>query len=256
MSWQTFFEKDRNILILCICLSAVIWVFNRMSQPTRSSINVRVHIEVPETFVLSEWTKRTIRVGVEGTGWQLLQLFREKKIQIDLAPVEATTQQEWGSDQLRLRLSDLPAFSEVQIVSINPARLVVSLDSATSKMVPIKLPRRIEYARGYSNLAPLSIRPQAIKVSGPKTKISKLTSWPLDSLILTKVRNNLKDSIDARLSEAYQEVYALSPSHITYRLDVSEFTELKQICPIRSPSDSISLFPRRGVVRLRGPADK
>lgn len=256
MSWQAFFEKDRNILILCICLSAVIWVFNRMSQGTRSTIDVHVETEVPDQFVLSDLPDQQIRVGVEGTGWQLLKLFRQDPLRLTLKPGKSTEQQAWSSDQLRLRMSDLSAFTEVQIVSVNPARISLSLDSAAQKTIPIELPYRIEYAKGYSNTRPIEISPKKIQVSGPKNKVGNLQKWTLDSLVLKDVRKSLIDSIDLTHAETYEEVYKLSPDHITYDLPVSEFTELKKICLIEAPADSISLFPRRTVVRMRVPIDK
>lgn len=256
MSWQAFFEKDRNILILCICLSAIIWVFNRMSQVTRSTIDVYIETEVPNQFVLSELPDQQIRVGVEGTGWQLLRMFRQDRIRLTLKPGKSIQQQAWSSDQLRLRMSDLPTFNEVQIVSVNPARISLSLDSAVQKTIPVELPYRIEYAKGYSNTRPLEITPTELHVSGPKNKVGKLQKWTLDSLILKDVRKSLIDSIDLTNSETYEEVYKLSPDYITFDLSVSEFTELKKICLIEAPTDSISLFPRRTVIRMRVPTER
>jgi len=256
VGWQTFFEKDRNILILCICLSAIIWIFNRMSQLTRSTLDVQVKVEVPRFFVVSEAPSRTLRVGIEGTGWQLLQLIRQEKIDIQLNPVRSTDPQQWSSDQLRLRLSDLSTFKDVRIVSINPARINVLLDSAAVKSVPVVLPYKLDYAKGYSNIEPLDISPKEVQVSGPKSKIAQLQSWKLDSLIATDIRKNIMDSIPFSQSINYEKVYSLSPSYLKYELPVSEFTELKQVCKIESPADSISLFPRRAVVRIRVPTDK
>ena len=256
MSWKAFFEKDRNILILCICLSAIIWIFNRMSQITRSTVDVYVKTEIPNQFVLSEQPVDRIRVGVEGTGWQLLRLFRQDQIRLHLKPGKSTAQQAWSSDQLRLRMSDLPTFNEVRIVSVNPARVSLSLDSAEQKIIPIELPYNIEYAKGYSNTRPLEIRPKELHVSGPRRKVRNLQKWTLDSLILKDVRNSLVDSIDLTKSDSYEKVYQITPSDLAFSLSVSEFTELKKICPIQSPADSISLFPRRTVIRMRVPTYK
>lgn len=227
-----------------------------MSQSTRSTVEVQINFEVPPSFVLSESPTRAIRVGVEGTGWQLLQLIRQKRIKIDLKPGKSTAPQQWSSDQLRLRLSDLTPFKDIRVVSINPARINLILDSAFVKEVPIKLPYHISYQKGYSNTAPLSIEPSLLKVSGPKSKVSELKSWILDSLILNDVRESLFDSISISESPNYEKVYSLSHSYVHYDLPVSEYTELKLLCKIAPPGDSIELFPRRAVVRIRVPTNK
>jgi hypothetical protein len=227
-----------------------------MSQSARSTVEVHVNLEVPPAFVLSESPTRILRAGVEGTGWQLLQLIRQNKIKIDLKPGKSTAPQQWSSDQLRLRLSDLPPFKDIRVVSINPARINIILDSAYVKEVPIQLPYQINYERGYSNTAPLSIEPSKLKVSGPKSKVSDLQSWVLDSLILKNVHNSQVDSIPISESLNYQKVYSLSHSHVRYDLPVSEYTELKQLCKIEPPRDSLELFPRRAVVRIRVPTNR
>jgi len=256
VSWQAFFEKDRNILILCICLSAVIWVFNRMSQLARSTVEIKTQIQVPDHFVLSESPDPLIRAGVEGTGWQLLRLQRAGEFTLTLKPERSSSLQEWTSDQLRLRLSDLDAFREVKLVSINPARISVALDSAKQKTLPIEQPFAISYEKGYSNVSPIEIYPKEIQIAGPRKKVSELKTWKLDTLQLNKVRRTQKDSISLQSSPYYEDVFSISPQHITYQLAVSEFTELKRICVIESPADSISLFPRRSVVRMRIPIEK
>ncbi len=227
-----------------------------MSQPTRSTIEVKTPIEIPSQFVLSELTGNSIRVGVEGTGWQLWSLYRSEELNVKLRPAKTTEPQNWSSDQLKLKMSDLSSFNEVKIYSINPAKITVVLDSAAQKILPIYLPHSVEYAKGYSNTAPLGINPKSVTVSGPKSKITSLNRWTLDSVKFTSVRQNINDSIPLKKAQEYDKVMNLSPKTVQYSLPVSEITELKKICQIEAPSDSLSLFPARAVVRVSVPIDK
>jgi len=227
-----------------------------MSQQIRSTIEVKTPIEIPGEFVLSELSVNSIRVGVEGSGWQIWRLYRSEELNCKIRPAKTTEPQNWSSDQLKLKMSDLPSFGEVKIFSVNPAKITVLLDSSAQRTLPIYLPHSIEYAKGYSNVAPLRISPDSVSVSGPKSKVSSLKRWTLDSIQLKSVRKNINDSIPLTDAQEYDEGMSVSPETVTYSLPVSEITELKKICQIEAPSDSLSLFPARAVVRISVPIEK
>lgn len=258
MKWQQFLEKDKNILFLCIFAAAVIWTLNSMTKETRSTVDVYLYVETPTDFVLAQPPEKSISVGIEGTGWQLLRLAREDSLFINITPSPTTNIQTWNNEALRLKVAEVKEVAEVSIFSISPSPISLSLDSIYQKKVALTMPLDISFVKGYSNVRPLQIHPDSILLSGPRALVEQQDQWVLNTLRDQSIRSSVSDSV-LLTSTDERGIFKFSPETVHYELEVAEFTELKQIQPIHPENftgDSISLFPHRALISMKVPIDK
>lgn len=258
MNLKGILSSDRAILLVCIVIAGIFWLFNKMSQDVRWDLDLPINYILAEDYVFSEKPRRTLTFTAEGNGWQLLALSRRSLDSLDLQVPPQEGNHNWNSEQLRQMIQEEKVGDQVEVMSINPFRISIKVEDAFSKCLPVQVEKNITYKSGYDILQKMSVDPDTVCIKGPRKLIENKKVWPTDTISLQKVNASREDEV--ALVNKNPQLIELSPSTVTYNLEVSEFTELKKYVSIRTVNppdvDSISLFPRRALVSMNVPIDK
>ena len=133
---------------------------------------------------------------------------------------------------------------DLQLISVHPDTLFFELTSLTNRKVPVKPDLRLSFEKQHMQSAPISIEPDSVVISGPKTIIDTIAALHSQEIRLDKLTSTAEQS--AVLSPIQQ--VAFSVRKVEVRIPVEKFTEATFSCPIDiknlPPNIRLILLPR------------
>lgn len=218
--------ERRRISMFFICLGVALaaWLFFALSNSYVYQARTLVRfVNFPQNKAFHSLQSDTVKLQIEGTGWQLLfskLRINPQSIDIDLKDL---------NKQTFINLSDQlgyinQQFSSTQkIVYIQPDTLYFDFSSRAIKKVPVELVGDLQFQKQYGISDSVTIRPAYVTITGPKEDLSKIRVWKTDSLNVKNVSGNINKRIPfKRPSMANINIY---PSYAEVSVPVDEFTE-------------------------------
>lgn len=218
--------ERRRISMFFICLGVALaaWLFFALSNSYVYQARTLVRfVNFPQNKAFHSLQSDTVKLQIEGTGWQLLfskLRISPQSIDIDLKDL---------NKQTFINLSDQlgyinQQFSSTQkIVYIQPDTLYFDFSSRAIKKVPVELVGDLQFQKQYGISDSVTIRPAYVTITGPKEDLSKIRVWKTDSLNVKNVSGNISKRIPfKRPSMANINIY---PSYAEVSVPVDEFTE-------------------------------
>lgn len=218
--------ERRRISLFFICLAFALgaWLFFALSNKYIYQANTMVRfVNFPENKAFHSLQSDTVKLQIEGTGWQLLfskLRIRPQSVDIDLRELNKQTFVDL-SDQL----SNINRqFSSTQkVVYVQPDTLYFDFSSRAVKKVPVKLITNIDFAKQYGISGAIDIKPEYVTITGPKEDLAIIKSWPTDSLTLNEISSNI--SAKVALKRTLKTNINIYPAIAEVRIPVDEFTE-------------------------------
>jgi len=258
-------RKDRAILMICIGIALVFWLLVKLSQEYVTERPVSLDLRIPDDKALAEAPPTDIQAQIEGTGWDLMfDYFQHPKVEL---PYDLGEADQLSLNRSRLRNDVLRALSsnDLTVTELNYENLTFRLEPKVTKRIPIRFHQSLSFAAGYQLQDTVRLEPDSIEVTGPASRVQRITQWSTDSLLL----DNLKSSQRKRLEvEAPPPELSLSTRAVEAIVEVEQFTEKSFFVPLELKSvpedDSLRYFPQRvkvtcvvGLSRYEqvGPAD-
>ena len=111
----------------------------------------------------------------------------------------------------------------LQSLDVSPDTITLALDVIEEKKVGVSPRIVLGYREGYGQVGPIRLSPDSIMISGSKTALSTINSWPTSY----KKFDNIRSSIDYRLPLEESEYYSIELNEKSARLqiDVQPFAE-------------------------------
>lgn len=235
-------KQDRAVLFICIGIALVFWAFVKLSQIYAIDVEVGLSYQVPEGEAFLEAPPKKIIATLEGTGWDLLSPYFNKMS----TAVEIDVMRRYiSSSDLSTKISSSVEDFGLSLKRVNPDYLVLSLQEASSKKVPIELNSQLKIAAQHYIRDSIIIVPDSVLVSGPQSLIDSLQVWETQLLEL----NNL-DKPTTRivsLANSYGNLIQLDTNEVTVTIQVEQVAEKKLFVPIRIKNyeDSLRIFPNK-----------
>ncbi len=205
--------ERRRISMFFICLGVALaaWLFFALSNSYVYQARTLVRfVNFPQNKAFHSLQSDTVKLQIEGTGWQLLfskLRISPQSIDIDLKDL---------NKQTFINLSDQlgyinQQFSSTQkIVYIQPDTLYFDFSSRAIKKVPVELVGDLQFQKQYGISDSVTIRPAYVTITGPKENVKN-------------VSGNISKRIPfKRPSMANINIY---PSYAEVSVPVDEFTE-------------------------------
>ncbi|MAO65588.1 MAG: hypothetical protein CL666_11365 [Balneola sp.] len=222
-----FLRREKIVVFIGAYIMAVsLWFIVNLSGSFSLTLNVPVEAgNIPEDMALTEDLPEFVQVSISGDGWQLLNLYNDPpSVVINIEESEINL-----FDQVRQRLSYL---QEVDIAKVQPLILSVNMEPKVSKKVPVKINTDLQFQTRYGLVGEPSYSPDSITVTGAESKVAEISQWEVrDTLHMTGIRDDIRTTLALKGSEG---VIELSEQEITFRADVSEFTEGETTVYIRT----------------------
>lgn len=223
----TFLRREKVIVFIGAYIMAVaLWFIVNLSGSYSIDVNLPVEPgNVPEDMALTEELPKFVEAGVSGDGWQLLSLYNDPPtVVINIENEEVNL-----FDQVRQRLSYL---QDVDISKVQPLMIRLDMEAKVSKKIPVVLNTDIEFQNRFGMIGEPVISPDSITITGATSRISDINEWVVgDTLRLREVRNDISTTIPLQEETG---VISLSDSEISYKADISEFTEGETTVYIRT----------------------
>jgi hypothetical protein len=242
----SFWKSDRAILMVCIGIAFVFWLFTKLSYVYRSTLTVELVYELPADKVLSSPPPSSLELDVEASGWELLRLhFRSKKYIMDVS-LSDNLPKNLNSITIKGKIArQLP--EDLTILELHPDLIQLVPEDLASKTIPIVLDNQVMLDEQYQFKDSIAINPSAVRISGPASVVADIDSWITLPLIKKNVSTGFQTKIGIKPHPNANIKF--DPATVAVQINVEQITEKKLEVEIerRGVPDSILLvlLPQR-----------
>jgi YbbR domain-containing protein len=218
-------ERRRiSLFFLCLTFALGAWLFFALSNKYVYQARTMVRfVNFPQNKAFHSLQSDTVKLQIEGTGWQLLfskLRIKPQSVDIDLRELNKQTFISL-SDQLGYINQQ---FSSTQkIVYVQPDTLYFDFSSRAVKKVPVELLSNIRFTKQYGISDDIEIKPAYVTITGPKEDLALIKSWKTDSLRLNDISGNISAKVP--LHRPLKTNINIYPAIAEVKIPVDEFTE-------------------------------
>jgi YbbR domain-containing protein len=239
-------QRRLSAFFTCLVLAAGAWIFKELSNPYNFTVKkVLVFKNGPRTRAFHPLQADTVSEMVKGTGWKMLlsKIKNENKpIAVDLSPLDHSSFVVLSA-QLK-QANDKVADSN--IVSFYPDTLYFDFSNRSEKRVPVKLRYNLKYLQQFAQSGNVVIKPSYVVITGPSSRIDKITEWDTDSLLADNVNETVRSYVN--LQQSPEGNINITPKAVNVIVPVDEFTEKTVQIPVRLVNNrdyyKVKLFPQ------------
>ncbi len=227
---RSFLGTDRSILLLCIGLAFLIWLFTKLSQSFITEREVTIDYVVPEKRIMADNSPNLISVRVEATGWEHIRnSLRRKPLNIKLDLDENKDFQSFSN----LKIESIIARnlnSNTKISTTSVPSIEVRMDDKAFKRIPVSLLESIKPAPQYKLTDTPIVVPDSVTVSGPRFIIEEFKSVETVRLEMS----NLKEPVvvPVKLKSHPLPTLSFEPAEVNCKINVEFYSEKTVEVPI------------------------
>ena len=255
--------KNWPQFLLCLLLSASIWLIHNLSQEYAGVVNVPVvaHSGITGRAAVSR-AAVTVSARCSATGFKLLQL---KHIRHEV-PVEIHAEDlVWsGEDKYTVSSAEMAKYtsdifgSGVSLITFLNQSYSFSFAPENFKTVPVRAVYSATYKPQYMAASPLKLVPDSVTVYGPESRLAAVDEVVTKSVSLSDLSGNKGGVVKLVPLQGLR----MSASDVTWSLDVVRFVEVRSnvvlsarnvpagvsfaIYPSRAEAVFRCLFPAKG----------
>jgi hypothetical protein len=222
-------RNERAILALCVGVAFLFWIVVRLSQTYPSEKKVRIVYEgLPQSKTFASAPIRSIEVGIEATGWDLLyESIMQPNPVLTFKPNDGVIQ----INENRLTKALKAAFysDDIEVKSTSIDEINLDLENRLEKKVPILLKYKVQYKTGHALRGPVAISPDSVWIQGPASLVQHITQWPTRMLSLTDLKSSLVQSLPLKTING---ACSLSQRAVEVSIPVEQVTEKVLFVPV------------------------
>jgi hypothetical protein len=192
----------------------------------------------------------SVTVGVVGEGWKLLNLYNNPPVL--LVDLESTP-----VNLLEEVKTLFAGNQDVNVTKVIPSILNASLEERLTRRVPVDLRLEMAFRRQFDIVGESMFSPDSVTISGARSRIEGIGSWPTEVMELTDVREDI--TVNVPLSSP-SPVVTLSAEQVRFQARVAEFTEGELRIPVEATglprNRQITFIPASVEVRYSVPIDQ
>ena len=221
--------KEWGQLILCLLLSAGIWLIHNLSQSYVNIVSMPIMAESNmDGRARLSTSSATITAQVRASGFRQSRLSRKKK-RTKLVSVSATDFRHEQEDIFFINTSDLYKYSSAifgdgvtieSIISENPK---FNFPEVSHKKVPVRKVLTLSFASQYMSEEGMQLQPDSVYVYGESSRLENI------NYMLTKPveLNNIRSSVHGKVKLEVPSGVRLSTDDVLYSMDVTRYVEIK-----------------------------
>ena len=249
------------IFILCVFISTLFWLFNKLSQETSATLSTPiVFVSFPDGLVAASQSDSIIHYRLKSTGIRIIRAFwllpsDTLFIQSDALPVTRRDGKNlYFIDENRLNAMLANRFTQwSNVENVHPDTVFVELVAVISKRLPVKLDADITFEQRFRPYGDITIEPDSILVTGPETILDTLRFVATEHWSSGRLRQNTQQMLRLKKPLPLKSLH-LETEKIQLTIPVAEFTEssielpLQVISPEGSSPANVRLFPNKVTV--------
>ncbi|MBM3402208.1 MAG: YbbR-like domain-containing protein [Bacteroidetes bacterium] len=221
----TKIERRRiSLFFLCLLIAVGAWLFFALSNRYTYEVQTLARfVEIPAGRAFHSVQSDTIKLQVEGTGWQLL--FSRLRINPQFVKVELKELQNQPFVELARQIQKInnQLISNQKVIDLQPDTLFFDFSSSSFKKIPVILKHDIQFEKQFGISDSIKISPQYVTVSGPVKELSQINYWETELLSLKKVSGSVNLMVNLKRPE--RASITLQTISVNLSIPVDEFTE-------------------------------
>ena len=244
-------RKEWKAFLIFVGIAALLWFFQSMGREYTAEIGIEIEYEnLAEDRVFTQEPPHSFQALVKSQGWDLLAYklsINKPRYAIDLAEVSKSRTIQSGEAR---GVIEQHANGQLELLSIQPESINISIEEAIEKLVPIKSQLIIDPQDGFDLSSYPQFEPDSVLVKGPTSVVRDLKFILTDSVAFTDLSSTIEQEIKLlRPAENIQ----LSAYESLCTIPIQELTEkvLRDV-PIRvkgySGRGKVNLIPQIATV--------
>jgi YbbR domain-containing protein len=239
-------SRKLSLFFVCLFFAIMAWLFFALSNRYVYYIKTVVHyIDFPDNKSFHPLQSDTVKLQIEGTGWQLL--FSKLRIKPQSVDVSLKGLKKLNYITFMDQLSEINKQfdSNQKLVYVQPDTLYFDFSERSLKRIPIKLVHNIQFIGQYNISGKIKVTPEYVTVTGPFEDLIKMDVWETDILKLNKISKTV--STQVFLKSPYKANINIYPAVADVVIPVDEFTEKVIEVPVKilnsAGFDAVKLLP-------------
>jgi YbbR domain-containing protein len=190
-------ENKIPIVILSILFAALVWSSVNLGNTFQTTIDIPIQTNnLKPTLGIATPIPETMRLIIQGSGWQLLNTILSPNLRYNLDFSEISRNDTiFTSHNLEQRVN-IP--HDLKVLHTSPETMIVKLDVKATKKIAVALQYDIQYREGFGIVGSFKTVPESISVTGALALLKKIDSWPSEQIVLTDVNAPMKITIPIR----------------------------------------------------------
>lgn len=222
------YSENREKIVafgIAFFISICLWFIVNLSRDFNVTIEVPIRVaNIPENQIVSSDIPETASVSVSGEGWNIISVYNNPPGVL----VSAQSGTVNLSDQIR---NQIGAFSELNIIQVQPSQITIQTEQKSMKTVPIINNVRLDTNEQFGLLSEPSLQPDSVTISGAESKLQSITEWHTATIQIDNVTSDIFRTIPLQTPEPGLR---LEPDAIEFKAEVAEFTEAEVRVPVRT----------------------
>jgi len=212
-------SENLGLKVLALALALALWAAVGSDPVTEASFRVPLEfINAPSNVeVLAD--QPTVQLWARGPSHLLRQsTASDFAVRVNLAPMSASGERTFSLDP-----GNVTAPTSLRVIQLMPSEVRVTLERIVSKDIPIDPQFSGAPAPGY-RLKQFLVKPPSVRISGPDSRVSLITSASTDPIELTRLTG--KKTFLANIYVSDPLVRFIRPSAVEVTVEVEE-TDVK-----------------------------
>jgi len=212
-----------------IAIATLFWISTVLNKKSSYSKDIWVKMVTPDSLVILNDDIYKANITLEGKGMDLIfeSRYSKKKPLIIFIPPNVKTVS--GDDIVKVLTRETSKHNIVLQNIIFPLK-ALNIDKKMSKQVPLYFDGKYSFKNIYGLKSNITLDPDSINITGPKTYIDKITKWKTESKVFDNISNTIKEKI--KLKKPLSEMIYLTQLEALLTIPVEQYTEKKMMLPV------------------------
>lgn len=220
-------SKKLNVFLIFFLLAFFILVLARLSANYTNTVTFKVKLEnIPDEMIVLNDSSNTLNftMTTNGFGWMKYYL-KSPSVAIDFKNEvkKGDSLYVWSLSRGYAGINE-QFDKDINVKTINPDTLFFKVDINTVKMIPVKPNVEIEYSPGYNVLNAIVIKPDSVKVIGPKSLLNKLTHIETELLNVDNINQPFNKQLKLKVDTLNSQIN-VKPKAVDININAVKFTE-------------------------------
>ncbi len=234
------FNQERTALLICIGISLLIWIFLKLSKEYETTRTIHLKYELSPMMEFTDTPPANLLATVRGNGIDIAKKYLTNSrpaIHIDLSKYP---NQEVLRNKLVFKVQEE---LNLTIRDIDPNHLFFSIDSTSTKKVPVFLDITIDFQKDFFLKTPISLSVDSVILSGPQQELEKVDRVRTEAFNCPSVNADLTRAV--RVATTGFKNIEVHPAEVSVNIMVEQFTEKTLAVPIKvvNAQDSVQVLP-------------
>ncbi|MCH8485490.1 MAG: hypothetical protein LAT75_01410 [Candidatus Cyclonatronum sp.] len=218
-------QRTEKVLVFLVAYSIALglWLLINLSRDFSVTLDIPLYYGAfPENQAPVQSLPETVRATFTGEGWKLLGLYGS-------IPRLAVNINESATNLYQSIEQQITGTSDISLSRAEPSSVSIRLEPALSRKVPVVPNIQLETRRQFGLLRAPVISPDSVTISGARSLVENIDSWPTRFARFDDLQTPLNASIPL---EDSGDLIRLSTSEVSLSANIVEFTEGEIRVPI------------------------